>query len=899
MQVVGRDAEIAELERALDAVAGGERRLVVLRGEAGIGKTRLLGLLTDQARARRLEPALGRATELEDDVPLALFRDALPGLRPTATDDAAARWEQLRGLTAELAARRKLVLVLDDAHWADPMSLELLETLVRRPLDAPHALVVGVRPGPVADALIGAARSAGRPCVVIDLAPLARPAADALVGADRTEAERSRLYELSGGNPMFLEELARAPASDPARGVPEGIVAAVSADLARLSDPARLLVEAGAVVGDPFDIDIARRTAGLDLPAALAAVDELVDRRLVLGTDTLREFGFRHPVIRSAVYDGQSAARRLVAHGRAAAVLADAGSSLPDRARHVAHAAAPGDADSARLLRSAATMVREVAPSIAADWLLAAKRVAPPADFGPFSDLAEVLVQSGRLTEALSAADEGLSFGAGLDADRVRLTLAAASVERLLGRHEASRRRLARALEEDRDVPRQADLMAALALSAFEQGDYEGVAQWAGPAYDDASADPLARGAAAAMVAIGLRFAGRVAESEVAGDVAVDAVRRASDAELAARAELVTAVPWAFVAVERLEDALAASRRGSAAAQRAGNLAGATPLLIAEVLSLGLLGRVDAAVEAADRTELAARLTRNDQSVQWALWMRAWVLLDHGDLDEALAAASESVALAEQLDRSALVTVANAVLGSVLLAGGQPERARPLLAAYDVEPGWVCRWAPRLVEAQIALGDVDAASAAADRARDLAAESGLSGALAAAGRAAALVDLARGDDVGAAAHAACAVDHARTIGAELDVAQAHVLAARALAGVDREAAVAHLVSAHGLATGGGALRTADEATRGLRRLGRRVGHGVGRGGARGSGATGVDALSGREREVAELVAHGLTNREIAARLFLSEKTIESHLSKAFAKLGVASRAALAARVVSA
>ena len=158
---MGRDAEIAELERVLDAVAGGRHRLVFIRGDAGIGKTRLLGLLVDRARARRLEPVLGRATELESDVPLALLRDALRRLGPVADRAAETRWELYRGVTAELARWRSLVLVLDDAHWADPLSLELLEMLVRRPAETSHALVVGLRPGPVADSLVAAARSAG------------------------------------------------------------------------------------------------------------------------------------------------------------------------------------------------------------------------------------------------------------------------------------------------------------------------------------------------------------------------------------------------------------------------------------------------------------------------------------------------------------------------------------------------------------------------------------------------------------------------------------------------------------------------------------------------------------------------------------------------------------------
>ncbi|HET7822823.1 MAG TPA: BREX system ATP-binding domain-containing protein [Ornithinibacter sp.] len=888
VQIVGRAEEIAQLEGVLDAVARGGRRLVVIRGEAGIGKTRLLALLVDRARARRLDPVLGRATELESDAPLALLRDAMPRLGPSADGLALTRWDLYRDLADELARRRRLVFVLDDVHWADPLSLELLTGLVRRPPDTSHALVLGLRPGSVADSLVGAARSAGVNCTVIDLGPLSRTDADTLVGVEATEAERGRLYEVSGGNPMFLEELSR---SDPADGVPAGILAAVTADLGRLSDTARALVEAGAVVGDPFDIDIACRTADLDLGAALVAVDELVERRIVRESDLLREFGFRHPVVRSAVYEGQSAARRLALHGRAAAVLAEAGSPLASRARHLVHAAAPGDRGAAALLRAAAIGVGPSAPSIAADWLLAAKRVAPPTGYGPFSDLAEVLVQSGRLTEALSVAEEGLAFGSGDETDRARLTFAAAAVERLLGRHQASQRRLSRAFEESTG-PATAELTVALALSAYERGDYTDLDQWARLAHDDDTADPIVRGVAAALVSIGYRFTGLTAEADAAGDAAIRATLRATDAELAARAELLNAIPWALVSIERLEDALAVAQRGSAAAQAPGNLAGATPMLIAEALSLGLLGRIEDATDAAGRAELAARLTRNDQSLQWALWMRAWVLLDRGDLDEALSAASESVALAVDLDVSALVTVGNAVLGSVLLAAGDPEHARPLLAAYDVEPGWVCRWSPRLVAAELALGDIEGAQRAADRAFALASASGLKGALAGAERAGAHVALARDDLATARQLALSAVGHARAIHAGLDAAEAHLLAARAVAAEDRERAVWHLTEAHGLAAAGGARRTAEEATRELRRLGRRIG----RGGVRGSGATGVGALSGREREIAELVARGLSNREIATRLFLSEKTVESHLSKAFTKLGVSSRAALAAQI---
>ena len=209
-------------------------------------------------------------------------------------------------------------------------------------------------------------------------------------------------------------------------------------------------------------------------------------------------------------------------------------------------------------------------------------------------------------------------------------------------------------------------------------------------------------------------------------------------------------------------------------------------MLIAEALSLGLLGRIEDATDAAGRAELAARLTSNDQSVQWALWMRAWVLLDRGDLDEALAAATESVALAAHLDVSALVTIGNAVLGSVLLAAGDPERARPLMAAYDVEPGWICRWSPRLVAAELALGDIEGAQRPPIGHPLWPPARGWTVPWLPQSAPKPKIALARGDLAAARQRATSSVGHAHAIHADLDAAQAHLLAAHACSVDDRE-----------------------------------------------------------------------------------------------------------------
>jgi DNA-binding CsgD family transcriptional regulator len=887
VQIVGRDAELAAVDSALESMSRRQCRLVIAHGEAGIGKTRLLGHVVERARAQRLEPLAGRATELERDAPLGLFRDALQTLKAPSARGTVARWELFRSMSGQLESMGRFVLVLDDIQWADPVSRELLDSLVRRPPAVPHLLVIAGRPGSVVDAVSTAARSVGRPYTDLPLLPLSRSAAEALMAPDLSEDDRGRMFEISGGNPLYLEELAKAGESE---RLPGSLIAAVSADLAALGEPARALVQAGAVVGDPFDIDIARRTANLTLDTALIAVDDLVDRGLVRGTETLREFAFRHPVIRTAVYQGQPIGHRLAVHTRAAHVLSETNRPLTEQARHLAWTASPGDSAAAAILHAAAGLVRPQAPSIAADWLLAARRAGTTDDPALVADLAEALVQSGRLDEALAVADDHSRPGNRTDNHRRRLTVVAASVERLLGRHEASLRRLTRSLDDSLDPAGRAEVMAALALTSYELGDYLGMARWAGSARSQETADDLVQGVAAAILSVGHRFAGRLDESDGEADFAAASVERATDAELAAKSELLPALPWALIAVERFEAALMVARRGSTAVRRVGNTVGAVPLGIAEALALGLLGRVEESAVVAERIEVAARLTRNDQSLQWALWMRAYFVLDAGDLDSAMAAAAESVSLAERLDQSALVTVGNAVLGAVLLAAGKADKALPLIAAYDVEPGWIARWAPRLVEAQIALGDLDAAAISVALAFAVSEASGLNGALAAAERAGSMVALAHSDLESASKLARSAIERANRLGARLDEAQARILLAKTA--TDKEESVRQLRSAHSLAAAGGARRTAEEAVRELRKLGRRIG----RGGVRGSGRVGVSALSGREREIADLVARGMTNREIATRLFLSDKTVESHLSKAFVKLGVTSRAAMAAQV---
>jgi predicted ATPase len=163
-------------------------------------------------------------------------------------------------------------------------------------------------------------------------------------------------------------------------------------------------VQAAAVAGDPFDLDLAAAIAGFELAAALSALDAIEVAGLVRATDDPRRFAFRHPVVRTAVYDTLGSGAKLAGHAAAAAALSGTGAPAVLRAQHLAHAAAPGDADAAATLRDAAASVRARSPSVAAEWLVAARR-ADPAASEPMV-LAETLVEAGRLSAALEVIDD-------------------------------------------------------------------------------------------------------------------------------------------------------------------------------------------------------------------------------------------------------------------------------------------------------------------------------------------------------------------------------------------------------------------------------------------------------------------------------------------------------------
>ena len=766
MELVGRDWELTVVARALDDVRDGATRLLGVIGEAGIGKSALLAAVAAQAQERGMAVRQARAAAHERYVPLALGED----------------------LTAEPEG---VAVLVDDVHWADEASIDLLLDLVCRPPAEPYLLVVAARRRGSATALrlLGEARR--HPGFEeLRLAPLDHEGSLALLSGVTDRAERERMADESRGNPLYLTELARNPA---ALSCP--LLASVEAELAALTPGARTLVEGAAVAGDPFDPELAAAAAGLELDAA--AVDELVAADLVRPVCG-PTFAFRHPMACRAVYHVAAPAWRLTAHERAAAALERRGASASVRAHHVARHARPGDEAAVALLVEAAE-----GPA-AAHWYEAALRLVPDAGraalLGP---LGLALARAGRLVEAREALVEALG-----SSGETELVVACARLDRLLGDPDAARRRLLAAYE--------ATPAAAL---AFELAVDEWPARAAGTADADEAPAWTAR---AADTADPVLVAGLTALDPRTAGGAAARLRELDDDALAPNLPVLVQIARAQLGLELLDDAAATTARALAIARRTHQEDALVALheISATVLWLqldldGALLKVQAAEEIARR-----------QQIPYVPRLRALLHQDRGEAAEAERCIRESAP--RHADRSA---PHGAKLRRAMSSGGAAcSRAETLLAN----------------------GDAAAAAVAADE----------------------------------------AVRVAERIPAPLDAAEARLLAGRAHAAAGAtEQAKALLQRVAADAARGGALRLRDEAARELRRLGTRV--------APRNRHTTDDDLTERERSVAELVAEGRSNKQVAAALFLSEGTIENTLTRVYAKLGVRSRTQLTRTLVSA
>lgn len=947
---MGRARELAEFDRALERLGGGQPGVIQVVGEPGIGKSRLLAELAHRAESTGCLVLDGRAAEFEQDVPFALIIDALNdylgtlepaflrGLDDAAVQELAEVLPALSRLEAEppgrrpdperyrfhyavravlerLAARRPVLLALDDIHWADPESFDVISHLLRR-FRGPLLMTLAFRQTPtrLASALEEATRAGFS--TRLDIAPLSSSEAQGLLDGELDAGTWAELYRESGGNPFYLEQLARsrsrglprtaaAPAEPESWAPPAAVLAAIIDELDHLHRDCRMVLDAAAIVGESFEPELAAAIVERELTPTLAALDELLDVDLIRPTTTPQRFRFRHPIVRTAVYEGMPRAWRLGAHARAAAALERMQAPVAARAHHIERSAIVGDGGAITLLVGAARAAAPRAPLTAGRWLRSALRLLPPdADIeqrlGLLVEAGTAMMSGGAYEESLAALEDALALvPPGQPRRRADVIARLAYAKRRSGRPFDSRVVLQNALDSlpPGDEPPVLSLRMELALDQFWHDEFDAMGDLAGQLLAAARkrGDQPMISLSAALTSLAASSERRLEEAVASLAAAQAAFGALADYELAESIYVSFYVGLAALWLERPGDALTHVGRGLDVARMTGQAMTVSPWMAIASRATLMKGQLSEALRLADRAIDAALLSADDWRTVWALEADAMAAFWAGDGDRALASAREMLDRSERV-HPFLTGAAQVQLAGALYVTGDPASALACLQPLVSEPhrrlldmnaahGWEL-----LVRTQLALGDTDLAADTAARASRSADDTRLPQQVATVRCAQAAVMLARGEPLRAREAALDGLVLADSAGNPVLGARARAIAGLALV-ADGEPArgIGELERAEQTLSQCGAVRDADAAARDLRRLGRRVPRRV----RRYDNRAGLTALSPREREVVEHVAQGQTNREIAAALFLSEKTVGTHLARIFEKLGVRSRTALA------
>lgn len=917
--VVGRDLELAEIDRAANRLQRRQPQLPIeLVGEAGIGKSTLLEILRE--RCTEFDAALltGRASQFEQDLPFGPLLAALADVPEaaelgTATSSRAAH-ALVRGVLERIGRTRRTLLVIDDLHWADPATKDLVGALLERPPRAAVLIAVAYRDhqvdGPLPIVITsGAVRGTVRR---IELGPLTGAATQQLLDASVNDDEVDRLRELCGGNPLLLSECARAvkagtwqiPQEPTASGAPPRVADGLTTELLPLSPAARTLLDAAAVLGDPCDPDLAAAVGALDRLDADDALDELARADLLRAADDGRLLRFRHPLVREALHEATAPGWRRQAHARAATALTDAGAPLPSVAHHVARSAEFGDLGAAAVLTRAGREILPRSPASAADWLMAAWRLLPRSERNAVENqqllyaLSVALSVRGRGEEALRVLAEACAtVDAGSSAAR-RLALGTAAIEATIGNHAAACRRLRAALIEagDEVTLETLQMHRSLAISLGNLGELES-----------------ARASVAAALRVGDQIGGlatlasRPSAAWLAfldGDTTAFPLFETSAAEFANVDDAL--MPW-FV------DALATHVRLAECLERhdLANLIarglratgdGLRPILAVDLLCAR--GRIElrsgtlraASDEIAAAEEEAGLLTDPASTFQAAVGA-AQLAVEQMSTDEALGAAETALVAARAYGPPYALALAVSLLVAAQLETGAARQALSTVHTWldfpelpSATPDIRAAICADVARAHLALGEVDLAAEATAGAQRHAASWPTPRSRRAALRASAALADAHGQKDRARELLTAAWRDARDrrdsrVALELQLD----LAAMVAADGDRTRGLELALAAEEQLLTIGSPRLERRAARTLRTLGHRPRQ------ARNSRADAADraALTTQQRAVVERATAGRTNTEIAADLFLSVKTVESHLTAAYAKLGISSRRDLA------
>ena len=927
-----REREIGTLREALDRACAGEGTLLLIEGPAGVGKTELTREARIVAERAQIPLLQARGSELEQPFAFGAVRQLLepvigdPSSRADLFAGAAApaarlfeldeqrsadgdvgfeALHSLYWLVVNLADQTPVLVLVDDCQWIDRDSLRFLAYLAQRVEDLPMAMVLaGRQPESVVDE--GAAlwaQIASRPAAVAMYPrPLSGSAAISLtrerLGEDAAEEFCRACHTATGGNPLFLGELLRAleaagvvPSAEAAGEVQAVGPAAVSRfvlhRLAMLGESATELARAVAVLGDDSELTLAARVADLSEDAARAAGDELVRADIFVRAEHL---GFVHPIVRAALYEDLTPGERQTLHAAVAEALASEGASPERVTAHLLLTVPTGDRQRVQTLRAAAiSAARRGAPQTAATRLRRALLEAPKQ-----SERAEILTE--------------------------------------LGRYEVAAMEFANADGHLREA--LASTGAALTTRAKAASWLGRCAMVSGGGSADAATDALTA------------LSDELAPLDVEGSLELSAellslrsalprMRPGLTAELERFRDRATGHP-AFEAVGRLHAAQEQLLKGGSAEDAVGEVLAALAIAlpraleinagVSALLTLGMGERYDIALRLLEVALERAR--REGHSTRQGIihGLRAAIALAQGSLHDAQVEAETGLLLVEephftvlqlvataivvQVERGALQTAAElaqtgerlAVSGNQIYAGEyMTARGRLRIAEGDVEAGvadllwcgeqreslgllWPSDWKTFAAPALASLGEN---LRAAELSRDhlaMARRVGAAGALGKALRAAALA-IDDGQRLTLLEEAVSVLEHS----------PARLELAHALADLGAELSRCHRRRegreaerrAITLAGDCGAAALAESAQVELH---------AGPGRRARDELTGPNALTAAEWRVCRQAVEGRTNREIAEALFVTEKTIERHLSSAYQKLGIRSRFQLSAAI---
>jgi DNA-binding CsgD family transcriptional regulator len=896
---VGRQAELDTLEDELRQACNGQPRVVRIQGPSGIGKSALVDRFLRHHPDLQVLRASG--DEAEAHLPYGLVeqlsRVAGADLLAEDNEEPVRVGMRLLALIDDLESRGALVLVVDDAHWADPPSLTALIFALRRLVaDQVLALILVADDGVAAlpdslRRLVSGERGSALRLGGLEVGELRELAAAAGI-ADLPVAAARRLRADTDGNPMhalaLLEESPPAAWNGAGGGPlppPRSFALLVHDRWAACSPQTRRFTEAAAVLGMRAPLATAVRLAGVGDP--LHVLDEASKAGLVrpAPAQPVLTVEFAHRLIRSAIYQGLPVAERARLHGGAAALTDDEGAAL----RHRAAAATGPDADLARTLDGYAR--REAAREAwrsAAGHLVTASRLSPDPAESRRRLLAAVnwMLLGGDAAGASGYAATIAGFPPGPDRDSVlgylaTMTGEAATAERLLGSAWAAC-----------DPAADPELAATVALQYAWHwvGRLRGDAmEWGRRAADLAPAGDPRRAVGTTYMAYGLAFAGRLPD-------ALDAV----DGQAGSGDPVGGSPRWwlqprsARGWLRLVDDDLAGARADLAAVAAAALDLG---ILNTSAFGLAFLARAeyvagawDDAVVHAERAVAVNAESDNGFTHSAVLGAASAVPAARGDWATAEAYADAATRLAGGYERStvaaalarAQVAAARGEHAGVIAALGPVHRLRGTDGAH--EPGcWP--WQDLYAEALVGAGRAAEAADFLAPHEELAARRGRRSMVARLARARGRVAAAQGDRDRAEAAFALALN--RFEGLSMPFEQALTLLAYGQflrrAG-SRRAAVTALMAARGHLVDLDAVPYQERCDRELAAAGLSPAR-------RGTDGT---HLTSQERAVARLVASGHTNRETAAELVVSVKTVEFHLRNVYQKLGISSRGQLKA-----